>query len=454
MRQTVIAGPGAMRRHHATPLAARGFARALAWAAAALAAWATSAPAAAPEAEERFFNEATAYTVKVKASVPIPFSRDMRGTRFGAGFVVDARRGWVLTNAHVISRSPSRVEAAFRGGDYTPAQKVYVDSYLDLAVIELPRPLAAGVRHAALDCDSLPKVGHPVGAFGHPWRLEYTGSRGVISGITSKYGPEFLQTDAAINQGNSGGPLISLVTGRVVGINTAMIEDKQIKNAGFAVAARYVCRVLDLLREGADPSPPDIGMEFFKDLDNKGELKVARADAASAAFGFAAGQIVLRVEEDDAPVRNLSHLVHALRGRLRQATVVVSQDGAEKRVRAGFPPAEAVFSRRGVFASGALFAKNMLFRERDFHLPEVAVHYVEDGSVADAAELQQSDYVEAIDGRPVTAVEDAHGLLDAAARAGREAILTLRRFELEPHVALVTVERRIRVDRVEWVGGQ
>jgi len=412
----------------------------------------TQAQAAAPEAEERFFNSATEYTLRVKTSVPIPFSRDTRGTRFGAGFVVDARRGWALTNAHVVSRSPSRVEVAFRGGDYVPARKVHVDPYLDLAVIELPSDMTAK-RQADLDCDAMPGVGHPVGAFGHPWRLEYTGTRGVVSGITSKYGPEFLQTDAAINQGNSGGPLISLITGKVVGVSTAMIEDPKIKNAGFVVAARYACRVLDLLRAGTDPSPPELGLEFYKDLDSKGVLMVARVDVGAASQGFAAGQTVLRVDEDGTPVRNQAHLMHALRGRLSNAKVVVMHEGTERQIRATFNPAEAVLAQRGVFASGALFAKNKLFNERHFHLPEVAIHYVEESSIAEAAELQQSDFVEAIDGQTVAKLEDARALLAAAHRAGRDAVITLRRFEIEPHIMPVTIERRIRVDGVVWVGG-
>ena len=71
-----------------------------------------------------------------------------------------------------------------------------------------------------MDCGTIPAVGHPVGAFGHPEDLRFTGTRGIISGFTSKFGEDRLQTDAPINPGNSGGPLISLETGKVVGINT------------------------------------------------------------------------------------------------------------------------------------------------------------------------------------------------------------------------------------------
>ena len=204
-----------------------------------------SVPALAQDDSESVFRKAEAYTVRVKSSVAVPFAGDTRGTTLGAGFTVDARRGWVMTNAHVISRSPARVQVATRGQEFVPARKVYVDPFLDLAVIEV-RPEDARLSEAAqLDCGEQPAMGHPVGAYGHPWRFYYTGTRGIVSGITSKYKTEYLQTDAPVDSGNSGGPLISLVTGKVVGINTAAMKEPKSKNTNFAVSMKYACRVLE-----------------------------------------------------------------------------------------------------------------------------------------------------------------------------------------------------------------
>ena len=88
---------------------------------------------------------------------------------------------------------------------------------------------------AELDCESEPGTGHPVGAFGHPWGLDYTGTRGIISGRTAKLGGEMLQTDAPINQGNSGGPLISLLNGKIVGINTAKVNKPRDEDSNLVV---------------------------------------------------------------------------------------------------------------------------------------------------------------------------------------------------------------------------
>src|SRR6185436_8104784 len=215
---------------------------------------ASSVPQAATG--EDVFKTALNYTVQVRATLPVPFDGDRKGSGLGAGFVVDAERGWIMTNAHVVGRSPSRVEVAFHGREFVEAAKVYVDPFLDVAIVRLAdRTAASGVEAPRLECGSVPAVGHPVGAFGHPWRLQFTGTRGIISGVTARYRTELLQTDAPINQGNSGGPLISLESGRIVGINTAGIRGAQ--NTNFAVASKYACRILELLQKGEDPSPPD-----------------------------------------------------------------------------------------------------------------------------------------------------------------------------------------------------
>ena len=114
-----------------------------------------------------------------------------------------------------------------------------------------------------------------MGAFGHPEDLRFTGTRGIISGFTARFGEDRLQTDAPINPGNSGGPLISLETGKVVGINTDQLTADKVQNANFAVLARQACHIVDLLRAGRDPTPPDLGVTYFVENDEP-TLTVAR----------------------------------------------------------------------------------------------------------------------------------------------------------------------------------
>ena len=142
---------------------------------------------------------------------------DSKETSNGAGFLIDRNRGWILTNAHVVSYSPSIHKIAFHNHDYISAQKIYVDPNLDLAILQVPSSEIPKTAHEAkLDCNSNVSTGHPVGAFGHPWGYSFTGTRGIISGIDDV---EMLQTDAPINPGNSGGPLFN-EDGDVIGINS------------------------------------------------------------------------------------------------------------------------------------------------------------------------------------------------------------------------------------------
>ncbi len=240
--------------------------------------WPVPAIAQGAERAEEAFRLAAYYTVKIETTVSLPTGPDDEAGVFtGAGFVVDLPRRWIVTNAHVVSRSPATLRLRARHGPWIAGRRVYVDPYLDIAVIAPKNPSQlANVKAATLACGNTPPVGHPVGAFGHPWGLDFTGTRGIVAGVGERYEPGALLTDAPINDGNSGGPLISLVTGQVVGVNTSALAEKEVQNLNFAISARYVCRILDLLRAGRDPSPLARSLVFYADTRPPGALKVAR----------------------------------------------------------------------------------------------------------------------------------------------------------------------------------
>src|SRR6185436_6103698 len=220
--------------------------------------------------------------------------------------------------------------------------KVYVDPYLDLAIIQVSERVdTKSITVPRLECNQVPAVGHPVGAFGHPWRLQFTGTRGIISGVTARFRTELLQTDAPINQGNSGGPLISLESGGIVGINTAGIRGAQ--NTNFAVAIKYACRILQLLQKGEDPSPPDLGLVYFRDIDNRKQLKLVPGD------------VIRQVVGEEGVIENETQLLHALRGRLANSSLKVLRNGQETVVSGNKLPMRRVLETRGVYASGVLF---------------------------------------------------------------------------------------------------
>ena len=383
--------------------------------------------AAAAEPSEEVFKNALKYTVQIKTTVPVPFDGDRKGSGFGAGFLVDAARGWVMTNAHVVSRSPSRVELAFHGHEYSEATKIYVDRHLDLAILKVDGHVdTKSVTQPALECGELPPVGHPVGAFGHPWRLQFTGTRGIISGVTAKYRTELLQTDAPINAGNSGGPLISLDNGRIVGINTASIRGAQ--NTNFAVAMKYACRILQLLQNGQDPSPPDLGLIYFQDIDNRKVLQAARGYTVAGTMQLQPGDVIKEVIGIAKKIENETQLLHALRGRLDSSSIRVARNGQDIVVNGSKTPMPSVLAQRGLYASGVLFGP-VTFRDADeIRAGGFMVHHVEPGSLGESQEVNKSDLLESIDGEKIDDFEQLHKrLADAHAKSARVQV-TFKRF--------------------------
>jgi serine protease Do len=367
-----------------------------------LAATTVALPVWAVSDQEAAFQAALQYTVKIRTIVETPFAGDEKGSLEGAGFLVDRERRWVVTNAHVVTRSPSRVEIAFKGGPFFPVRKVYVDPYLDLAVVEVPKKNLPGKAiSASLQCTDIPPVGHPVGAFGHPWALSYTGTRGIVSGVALREGMEWLQTDAALNNGNSGGPLISLISGQVVGINTAMLDMHNAENLNFAVPMKYACRILELLREGKDPSPPDLPVVFFDDDNESGQLKVAAAYFNEESPPLREGDVIQTVAGDPSPIKNATQLISALRGRLDDVTLTVIRDDKPVTVRGHFKPMTPVMQRRGLYLAGALIASPGFRDEPEANLGKLlAVHFVAEGSPANAQGFQLWDLIKSVDGKP------------------------------------------------------
>ena len=176
--------------------------------------------------------------------------RSWKHKSLGSGFLVGTS-GYILTNFHVINGA-DKIRVWLASGEEFPAKVVGSDKHTDLAVIKINanKPLAA----ASLGNSDGMKRGDWVLAIGSPFGLERTVTAGIIS-ATARPGQSgwqrFLQTDAAINQGNSGGPLVNLA-GEVIGVNTAIISASG-GNAGigFAVPSNTAIRVYNqIVKDG------------------------------------------------------------------------------------------------------------------------------------------------------------------------------------------------------------
>src|SRR5262249_45643327 len=182
-------------------------------------------------------------TPATPAGEPAPENRVQRGT--GAGFIVDPE-GLVVTNNHVIVNA-DRIRVKLHDGRTHVATVVGVDNATDLALLKIA---ADHLESLDLGDSDAVRVGDPVIAIGNP--LEY--ERSVTAGIVSAKGrkvyeaepfEDFIQTDAAINRGNSGGPLLNQ-RGQVIGVNTVIRSDG--RGISFAVPSNVVKRVVAQLR--------------------------------------------------------------------------------------------------------------------------------------------------------------------------------------------------------------
>lgn len=393
---------------------------------------------------EDAFHDATAWTVLIRTSVDEAFYEDEQGSSFGSGLLVDARRGWILTNAHVASRSYSEIRIGFHEQKPVKSERLYVDPYLDLAVVTFdPKALPPGVKEPKLDCDRTPPVGHPVGAFGHPWGFRFTGTRGIASAVTSRLGPDMLQTDAPINGGNSGGPLISLETGRVVGINTASMRKDQAEGLSFAVPMPSACKVLDLLRRGKDPSPPARLVDFAVDENDQRTLVVVHSRLPEASVDLRVGDEIVAAGAPQRPVLTESDLIGALRGQLDAVSLTVRRGSSIVDVIGSWPAAPKVTEREGIWISGAMFARSdPKVTAYITGSPALMVHHVEPGSVAEGLEVEPFDFLISADGKPVDSIGTL-GLLARHANENDQALeLTLMRLASDAQGELFQFQRR------------
>jgi S1-C subfamily serine protease len=160
-----------------------------------------------------------------KFDLPVPAPQNGRRQSVGSGMIVDASRGYVLTNRHVIEDADS-ITVTLKDRRSYSARLVGTDPGADIAVLRIT-PVPGGLADLDFgDSDDL-EVGDFVLALGNPFGIGQTVTSGIVSalsrdGLSGSGLGDFIQTDASINPGNSGGPLVNLA-GEVVGINTALL---------------------------------------------------------------------------------------------------------------------------------------------------------------------------------------------------------------------------------------
>ncbi len=234
--------------------------------------------------------------------------RERKGTALGSGFIID-KKGIVVTNNHVIQGAEDIIVTVSNSTEYK-AKVIGVDPYMDLAVLQIEskekfQPVTFGNSDKA-------RVGDWVIAIGNPFGFGGTVTSGIISSRNRDIGltryDDFIQTDASINQGNSGGPLFDL-NGQVIGINTAIIAPGQSGSIGigFAIPANPASNVINQLLEFGETKRGWLGVRIqevtkeiaeVEKLDKPMGALVASVSEKSPAdkAGVKAGDIILEFD--------------------------------------------------------------------------------------------------------------------------------------------------------------
>jgi serine protease Do len=264
----------------------------------------------------------------------------------GSGFVIDGKEGLVVTNNHVIEGA-DEITISFNDGSKLTVDKVLGrDAKSDLALLKVTpkRPLA----QVSWGSSNRLKVGDWVMAIGNPFGLGGSVSVGIISAkqrdINSGPYDDFLQTDAAINKGNSGGPLFNM-DGEVIGVNAAIISQTGFSvGIGFAVPSDSAVVVLDQLRQFGETRRGWLGVNVQSVTDDMAEVygvregtgaRVAKVDpdGPAAKAGILQDDVIVKFDgKDVTSMRGLPRLVSQTQIG-KEVEIEVSRKGQRKTLR-------------------------------------------------------------------------------------------------------------------------
>jgi serine protease Do len=347
-------------------------------------------------------DQANHYTVKIRRVGSIGLNEDDGASARATGFLVDRTRGWILTNAHVASRSPATITVSFKGSKYVSARRVFVDRLIDVAVLEIDKgEIPADAVTADLECIQPPRVGNPVAIFGHPGELSYTATRGIISSVSWVFPTEIIQSDATINGGNSGGPLIDLSTGKIVGIAAASYRDTNDDHStavSFSEPIRPVCQILDLLKAGRDARYRQLPAAYATAEDDDRPIVATVFDQTS---GLKVGDRVAGINGYK-DIRNTSELANRLRGTDGLVDVIVDRKGLEVPFKAATFVMPDGTDHRSIEFSGLVISNQWKLDSAEFrHEGYPVIDFVLPGSPAEMTKAYPSYHLVAVNNQNI-----------------------------------------------------
>lgn len=341
----------------------------------------------------------------------------------GSGVIVDAARGYILTNHHVVSDADT-IQISLMDGSVHDAEIVGSDPAFDIAVIKVD---AEGLTEMPIGDSARVRVGDFVIAIGNPFGLGHTVTSGIISalgrtGISRDGYEDFIQTDASINPGNSGGALVNM-QGELIGINSAIISRSGGNvGIGFAVpteiASSIMKQILDfgeirrgLLGVNIQTIDADAAQALGNDTEHGALITRIQSKSAAENAGLQVGDIIVEVNEKKvdsaAQLRNRIGLLRS--GAQIQITYIRNNEILSTRAELGQAQSQMILGEDihpGL--AGSVFAVASTSDRGGIEIGEV-----QDGSPAAQRGLRTGDLITHVNR---IKVQDLQGLREVASR--------------------------------------
>ncbi|MCK0138287.1 Do family serine endopeptidase [Aliiroseovarius sp. F47248L] len=393
--------------------------------------------------------------------------RQRRSQALGSGFVI-SENGFIVTNNHVIEGADEILIEFFNGGGELPAKVIGTDPNTDIAVlkVESDKPLP----FVTFGDSDIMRVGDWVMAVGNPLGQGFSVSAGIVSQrnreLSGAY-DDYIQTDAAINRGNSGGPLFNM-DGEVVGVNTAILSPNGGSiGIGFAMSSAVVKRVVDQLKEFGETRRGWLGVRIQDITDDiaeamglestNGALITDVPDGPAKDAGILPNDIILSFDGTEVTdTRELVRIVgNAPVG--KAVRVVILREGQTETLKITLGRREDASAASGdapgedtpeAPAEGKVLGMTLGelddIRREDLGLPPAAeglvVLDIDEDSEAFEKGIRAGDVVAEAGQEAVNSIDGLQARLDAAKDGGRKSVLLLVRRDDIPRFVALTLE--------------
>ncbi|MEP5152114.1 Do family serine endopeptidase [Planktotalea sp.] len=392
-------------------------------------------------------------------------NRPRRSSALGSGFVI-SEDGFVVTNNHVIEGADEILIEFFEGGEL-PAKVIGTDPNTDIALlkVEAEAPLA----FVSFGDSDISRVGDWVMAMGNPLGQGFSVSAGIVSArnraLSGSY-DDYIQTDAAINRGNSGGPLFNM-DGDVIGVNTAILSPNGGSiGIGFSMASNVVVRVVDQLKEFGETRRGWLGVRIQDVTEDVAEAigleKVAGAmvtdvpEGPSSEAGIEPGDVIMSFDGSD--VEDTRSLVRTVGNTAvgKAVRVVVFRDGktqtlkvtlgrreeAQNAVPASQPAEPEEPTKTEILGMTVSEITDELREQLDLadSATGLVVQDVDEMSKAYEKGLRAGDIITEAGQQKLAGLEDLNKQIEGAKEAGRKSLLLLVRRSGDPRFVALALE--------------